>query len=58
MTASGGEPLDLETSCSFKTEGSSPMQFIHDMGGCESYGPFLGYPKRDHNFDNHPYDSY
>ena len=33
------------------------------MGGCQSYGPFLGnYPRyyvpyynRDHNFDNHPY---
>ena len=36
------------------------------MGGCENYGPFLGTlkywvpykykdPKRDHNFDNHPY---
>ena len=36
------------------------------MGGCQSYGPFLGTlnirgriiigdPKRDHNFDNHPY---
>ena len=35
-------------------------------GGCQNYGPFLGtlnircriiigYPKRDHNFDNHPY---
>ena len=40
---------------------------IH-MGGCQNYGPFFGYPKysigavyykrdpkRDHNFDNHPY---
>ena len=36
------------------------------MGGCQNYGPFLGYPtyqvpyynrdpKRDHNFDNHPF---
>ena len=39
------------------------------MGDCQNYGPFLGpyynagpntgpnlgYPKRDHNFDNHPY---
>ena len=36
------------------------------MGGCQNYGPLfdpyygtapniLGYPKRDHNFDNHPY---
>ena len=36
------------------------------MGGCQNYGPFfvsliqystyyLGYPKRDLNFDNHPY---
>ena len=36
------------------------------MGGCQNYGPFLGYPndqspyynrdpKRDHNFDNHPH---
>ena len=36
------------------------------MGGCQIYGPFLdpyrktapniqGTPKRDHNFDNHPY---
>ena len=30
------------------------------MGGCQNYGPFLGpyylgYPKRDPNFDNHPY---
>ena len=36
------------------------------MGGCQNYGPFFGYPryevpyynrdpKRDHNFDNHPY---
>ena len=35
------------------------------MGGCQSYGPFFGYPKyyvpyhnrdpkRDHSFDNHP----
>ena len=35
------------------------------MGGCQNYGPFvgsllyygtyyLGYPKRHHNFDNHP----
>ena len=35
------------------------------MGGCQKSGPFLGpyyitapnilgYPKRDHNFDNHP----
>ena len=34
------------------------------MGNCQNYGPFLGpysntgpnlgYPKRDHNFDNHP----
>ena len=39
-----------------------------DMGGCQNYGPFLdpyyntapiylGYPKKDHNFDNHPYGS-
>ena len=37
------------------------------MGGGQNYGPFLGYPKyevpyynkdpkKDHNFDNHPYD--
>ena len=37
------------------------------MGGCQNYGPFLGtlnirgriiigIPKRDHNFDNHPYN--
>ena len=39
------------------------------MGNCQNYGPFLGpyyntgpntgpnlgYPKRDHNFDNHPH---
>ena len=36
------------------------------MGGCPNYGPFLGTlklrcriilrdPKRNHNFDNHPY---
>ena len=36
------------------------------MGGCQNYGPFLGtlnigcrikigIPKKDHNFDNHPY---
>ena len=36
------------------------------MGGCQNYGPFWGTlnfrcrifnrgPKRDHNFDNHPY---
>ena len=25
-----------------------------EMGGCQNYGPFLGYPKRDHNFDNYP----
>ena len=36
------------------------------MGSCQNYGPFLGYPKysvpyynkdpkRDPNFDNHPY---
>ena len=36
------------------------------MGGCQNYGPILGTlditcriinrePKRDHNFDNHPY---
>ena len=36
------------------------------IGGCQNYGPFLGTrekkaphyngdPKRDHNFDNHPY---
>ena len=36
------------------------------MGSCENYGAFLGYPKyqvpydnrdpkRDHEFDNHPY---
>ena len=33
------------------------------MGGCQNYGLFLGPlntrfrmdPKRDHNFDNHPY---
>ena len=35
------------------------------MDGCQNYGPFLGslikygtyylgYPRRDHNFDNHP----
>ena len=32
------------------------------MGGCQNYGPFLGTlnrdPKRDHNFDNHPYTPY
>ena len=38
------------------------------MGDCQNYGPFLGPlnwapyynrdPKRDHNFDNPPYDSY
>ena len=38
------------------------------MGGCQNYGPFLGPyyntgpnlgdPKRDHNFDNPPYNSY
>ena len=41
------------------------------MGGCQNVGPFLGPyyntgpntgpnlgdPKRDHNFDNHPYTS-
>ena len=34
------------------------------MGGCQNYGPlvqhctyYLGYPKRDHNLDNHPYPS-
>ena len=38
------------------------------LGGCQNYGPFLGpyyneltyylgYPKRDHNFDNHPFVS-
>ena len=37
-----------------------------DLGGCQNYGPFLGTlnirgriilgnPKRDHNFDNHPF---
>ena len=37
------------------------------MGGCQNYGPFLGtlnircrsivgIQKRDHNFDNHPYN--
>ena len=37
------------------------------MDGCQNYGPFLGIlnirchiiyrdPKRDHNFDNHPYN--
>ena len=37
------------------------------MGGCQNYGPFLGtlnirgrtiigIQKRDHNFDNHPYE--
>ena len=36
------------------------------MGGCQNYGPLLGplttrrrtilrTPKKDHNFDNHPY---
>ena len=36
------------------------------MGGCQNFGPFLdpsyntapsisGYPKWNHNFDNHPY---
>ena len=28
------------------------------VGGCQNYGPFFGsliYPKRDHDFDNHPY---
>ena len=36
------------------------------MCGCQNYGPFFGYPKysvpyynkdpkRDHDFDNHPY---
>ena len=40
------------------------------MGSCQNYGPFLdpyyntapniylGYPKRDHNFDNHPCRGY
>ena len=31
---------------------------IGDVGGCQhdDYGTFyLGYPKRDHNFDNHPH---
>ena len=39
------------------------------MDGCQNYGPFLdpyykygtynlGYPKKDHNFDNHPYNLY
>ena len=42
------------------------------MGDCQSYGPFLGpyyntgpntgpnlgYPKRDHNFDNPPYGGF
>ena len=37
------------------------------MGGCQNHGPFLDpyyntadilrVPKRDHNFDNHPYDA-
>ena len=37
------------------------------MGGCQNDGPFFGYPKylvpyynrdpkRDHHFDNHPYE--
>ena len=41
----------------------------HYLGGCQNYGPFLGtlnircriiigIQKRDHNFDNHPYDEY
>ena len=39
---------------------------VHILGGCQNYGPFLGTlnirgpyynrdPKRDHNFDNHPF---
>ena len=39
------------------------------MDGCQNYGPFLdpyyntapniqGTPKRDHNSDSHPYDTY
>ena len=42
-------------------------RLLSDMSGCQNYGPFLGpqystapnilgYPKRDHNFDNHPYE--
>ena len=35
----------------------------YHVGGCQNYGPFfgipvrirhIGYPNRDHNFDNHP----
>ena len=43
---------------------SSPSRY---MGDCQNYGPFLGPyyntgpnlgdPKRDHNFDNPPYDA-
>ena len=39
------------------------------MGGCQNYGPFFGYPEssvpyynrdpeRDHNFDNHPNETW
>ena len=42
------------------------MSQEHDLVGCQNYGAFLGpyyntapnylgYPKRDHNFDNHPF---
>ena len=44
-----------------------PFSGTLNMGGCQNDGPFLdpyyntapnieGTPKRDHNFDNHPYD--
>ena len=56
------EPYTLNT--------NSKESFPDDMGGCQSYGPLLdpyyntaphinlGYPKRDHNFDNQPYNPY
>ena len=43
-----------------------PAACRQDLGGCQNYGPFLGTlnirgriiigtPKRDHNFDTHPF---
>ena len=59
----------MASQCSQNMQASKPLgaePVLKDVSGCQNYDPFLGHPKyevpyynrdpkRDHNFDNHPY---
>ena len=58
-----GNYYEIRAPGSQAKEGMGGSAYDEDLGGCQNFGPFLGphynlgYPKRDHNFDNHPFCS-